>query len=66
MTTRDHAELYQDAAGEWRSRVVAANGNTIFDGSEGYKNRDDCLEMVRSRFGPIPVEFVAEAPPPTD
>jgi uncharacterized protein YegP (UPF0339 family) len=61
MTTRDHAELYRGENGDWYSRVISANGNTIFDGSEGYRNREDCAEMVRTRFGPIPIEYT-EAP----
>lgn len=55
---RDHAEVYRDAKGEWRSRVVSANGNVIFDGSEGYANREDCVEMIRTRFGPIPIDYI--------
>lgn len=62
MTTRDHAELYRGADGDWYSRVVSANGNTIFDGAEGYVNREDCAEMIRSRFGPISIEYIDNAP----
>lgn len=56
--TRDHAELYRDGSGYWRSRVVAANGNIIFDSAEGYTHRADCEEMLRTRFGPIPIDFL--------
>jgi uncharacterized protein YegP (UPF0339 family) len=29
-------ELYEDSGGEWRWRLVAANGNIIADSGEGY------------------------------
>lgn len=34
--------VYTDAAGNWRWRLVAANGRTIADSGEGYFNRPDC------------------------
>jgi uncharacterized protein YegP (UPF0339 family) len=40
-------ELYKDAAGEWRWRVVAGNGEIVADSSEGYHNRADALDMAR-------------------
>lgn len=58
MGAHDHAELYRDGAGEWRSRVVSANGNILFDSAESYKHRDECIDMVRTRFGPIPIEYL--------
>lgn len=54
----DHVELYRDGRGDWRSRVVSANGHIIFDSAEGYRHRDDCLEQVRHHFGELPVEYV--------
>jgi uncharacterized protein YegP (UPF0339 family) len=53
----DHAVLYRDGSGEWRSRVVASNGEIIFDSGESYKHRGDCLDVVTSRFPGIPVEY---------
>ncbi len=41
---------YQDAAGEYRWRRVADNGNIIATSGEGYKNRRDCLEMAEANF----------------
>lgn len=40
-------EVYPDAAGEWRFRIKARNGE-ILASSEGYKNRADCLGTVHS------------------
>jgi uncharacterized protein YegP (UPF0339 family) len=37
---------YQDAKGEWRWRLVAANGRIIADSGEGYKDDHDCLEDI--------------------
>lgn len=31
-------ELYQDAAGEWRWKLVAANGLIVADSAEGYSS----------------------------
>lgn len=39
-------ELYRDAAGEWRWRLVAENGEPIADSGEGYKRKSDCLEAI--------------------
>jgi uncharacterized protein YegP (UPF0339 family) len=33
-------ELYKDAKGEFRWRLVASNGQTIANGGEGYKSKD--------------------------
>lgn len=40
-------EVYQDAAGEYRFRLKAANGQTIAV-SEGYTTKDACLNGVES------------------
>lgn len=34
-----HFAIYQDKAGEWRWRFVAANNRTIADSGEGYASR---------------------------
>ena len=39
-------EYYKDAIGEWRWRLKSANGNTIADSGEGYKNEADCLAGI--------------------
>ena len=41
--------LFKDKDGDWRWNV--RNGsNIIADSGEGYKNRQDCLDMVQSIF----------------
>ncbi|HEX8119073.1 MAG TPA: DUF1508 domain-containing protein [Pyrinomonadaceae bacterium] len=44
-------QVYQDAAGEWRWRLVAGNGRIVADSGEGYQHKQDCLhgiELVRA------------------
>jgi uncharacterized protein YegP (UPF0339 family) len=36
-------DLYQDARGEWRWTLYAANGEKIADSAEGYVERRKCL-----------------------
>lgn len=40
-------KLFRDTAGEWRWHVVAGNGEIIADSAEGYKNRQDALDMAK-------------------
>ncbi len=35
-------ELFRDAAGHWRWRLRAANGEVIADSAESYVRREDC------------------------
>lgn len=37
---------YEDQKGEWRWRLVAANGRIIAGSGEGYKNEQDCLDDI--------------------
>ena len=49
---------YKDAADEWRWYLEAANGKTIADSGEGYKNEADCrsaIELVRGVDGTVAV-----------
>jgi uncharacterized protein YegP (UPF0339 family) len=42
---------YRDTAGEWRWRLVAANGNLIAESGEGYERLDGAVngfEAVRT------------------
>lgn len=39
-------EYYEDKAGEWRWRLKHQNGNIVADSSEGYKNRQDMLDVI--------------------
>lgn len=38
--------MYQDKINEWRWYLEAANGDTIADSGEGYKNKQDCLHGI--------------------
>ena len=43
-------EVYQDAKGEYRWKLVAANGRTIADSGEGYTEKATCkagIELVK-------------------
>jgi uncharacterized protein YegP (UPF0339 family) len=56
-------QFYEDEAGEFRSRIVAKNGNILFVSSEGYKNRADCehaaeLLFIAIKSGEIEAEFL--------
>jgi uncharacterized protein YegP (UPF0339 family) len=39
--------VYKDARGEYRWRLVAANGRNLADSGEGYRNKEDCLAAIR-------------------
>ena len=39
-------EVYRDAAGQWRWRLVHRNGNILADGGEGYTRRNDARRAV--------------------
>lgn len=38
--------VYEDAAGEWRWRLVAGNERVIADSGEGYRDKRDCLHAI--------------------
>lgn len=42
----DNIQVYRDVAGEWRWRRCAANGRIIADSSEGYIDRQECIDRV--------------------
>lgn len=46
MTKQYTAQVYKDAAEEWRWRLVAKNGNIVAVGGEGYKNRSEVVERI--------------------
>lgn len=53
-------ELYKDARGEFRWRLVAPNGQTIATG-EGYKTKDSAkngIESVKKNAPSAPIEEV--------
>lgn len=39
-------ELYQDAAGQWRWRLRAKNGEIVADSAQGYADVHDCQRGV--------------------
>lgn len=41
-------EVYEDRAGEWRWRLVAANGNVIADSGEGYASKQGVERGIES------------------
>ena len=41
-------EVYEDARGEYRWRLKAANGQTIATGGEGYTSKAGCLNGIDS------------------
>ena len=43
----DKWEFYKDNKGEWRWRRVAPNGNIVGASTEGYKNKQDCIDNAR-------------------
>ena len=55
-------EVYKDAKGEWRWRVVnIRNGKTLADSGEGYKRRQHAVRMIAKLFPGMPVHEVIEA-----
>lgn len=38
--------VYRDTTTQWRWRLVAANGRTIADSGEAYRNKADCLAGI--------------------
>ena len=45
-------EVYEDTAGEWRWRLIAANGSDIIAvPGEGYSSKQNCLKGIASVQG---------------
>jgi uncharacterized protein YegP (UPF0339 family) len=40
-------ELYKDVDKEWRWRVIARNGRTVAEGTEGYRKRATMKKTLR-------------------
>ena len=51
-------ELYEDNAGEWRWRLVVANGNIIADSGEGYRSKQGARRGIESVRKNAPVADV--------
>lgn len=41
-------EVFEDAAGKWRWRLLHDNGNIIADSGEGYASRQKCEQGLQS------------------
>ena len=52
-------ELYKDAKGEFRFRLVAPNGQTIAV-SEGYKSKDSAINGIESVKKNAPTAVIEE------
>ena len=39
-------QVYEDAAGEWRWRLIAGNEQIIANSGEGYRDKRDCLHAI--------------------
>jgi uncharacterized protein YegP (UPF0339 family) len=53
-------ELYKDAKGEFRWRLVASNGQAIANGGEGYKSKDSAKAGIDSVKKNAPAAEVVE------
>jgi uncharacterized protein YegP (UPF0339 family) len=53
-------ELYKDAKGEFRWRLVASNGQTIATGGEGYKSKDSAKAGIESVKKKAPIAEIEE------
>ena len=51
--------VYQDAAGGWRWRLVAANGHIVADSGESYTRHEDAVRAAR-----MVADAAAAAPDP--
>lgn len=54
----EYAEIYKDAAGQWRWRAKAANHKIVSEGGEGYNNRMYARKVVRDLFPQARVVFL--------
>lgn len=57
-------QLYRDSAGQYRWRLVAANGRVIADSGESYYNKTDCLaaiQLVKQWAPTAPVEDLTDS-----
>lgn len=53
-----HFQLYKDAAGQWRWRLVAGNNQIVATSGEGYVNKADAvhgIDLVKGTSASTPV-----------
>ena len=53
-------ELYKDAKGEFRWRLVASNGQAIANGGEGYKSKENAKAGIESVKKNAPTAEIVE------
>ena len=53
-------ELYKDAKGEYRWRLIASNGQTIATGGEGYKAKESAIAGIESVKKNAPAAEIVE------
>ena len=51
---KDKVDLYKDNQGEWRWRQIAPNGKVVGGSTQGYKNKQDCIENANRNGVKIP------------
>jgi uncharacterized protein YegP (UPF0339 family) len=56
-------ELFKDAAGEWRWRLKAPNGNILADSAEGYRRRHNAAKAIAALKRIVPGAPVVEVLP---
>lgn len=49
-------EVFRDAKFEWRWRAIAKNNKIVADGGESYKNKEDCIAMMKTLINPSIIE----------
>jgi len=48
MTAKATFEVYEDAVGEWRWRLVHDNGNVLADGGQGFTTKRRAITGIES------------------
>jgi len=54
IMAKDKVEVYKDNQGEWRWRQIAPNGKVVGGSTQGYKNKQDCIENANRNGVKIP------------
>lgn len=50
QASKDTVSIYKDSVGEWRWKRIATNGKEVGASTEGYKNKQDCLDNANRQF----------------
>ena len=57
-------EVYKDAKGEFRWRLVASNGQSIANGGEGFKSKSSIMDSIESVKKNVPIAPIEEKTTP--